>query len=100
MLRAKEIFLCATGSPLWSVWCLSDSHSVWFMYRDVLWYYCTSYVVLHCVCQQTEELEEARKEKVILEGVTSVVFSEPAGDYSHLPDALHIQEHSVSQTWL
>jgi len=38
---------------------------------------------------------------VILEGVTSVAFSEPAGDYSHLPAALHIQEqHRVSQNWL
>jgi len=36
-----------------------------------------------------------------LEGVTSVVLSEPAGDYSHMPAALHIQEqHRVSQTWL
>jgi len=47
------------------------------------------------------ELEEARREKVILEGVTSAVFSEPTGYYSHLPAALHIQEqHRVSQTWL
>ena len=63
MLHAKEIFLRAIGSQLWVVRCLSDTHSVWFVYKHVLWYYCTSYVVLHCFCQQTEELRGGKERK-------------------------------------